>query len=549
MPHWYHARAGTDSLVRASRVRLAVHHDLPPPPAHRAALRRRRRGGRGGRGGRGVQRAPTRSRRTPRDRRAPRDTRRVATRSPRARPSGPGPSTPKPRGRRGGDARGIPGAGRDGEHRRGHVGRARPTWPRARPRRYGSASRCSSHGPGLADELDRLGARTVVRFSRGAAAAVTALAGDREVLDGAGELPSCPACPLQPPAAAVPRARARGREGPGQPHGDPGAVGPTGVTVDGHRPAHRGRRPRGPAPRRGDRGARPSGRVRAGGAVRPAGAHRAARRASCPAAGCCPSPARRMVALYGHPRRRRWACSASSRPQESVRAGQGAGRRSTSSPPETHGGAGLRADRHGGLGLAPRRTAPTRAGRRCGTLLPWVRGRRAGRRLRRARPAAGRDRLPHPGQGSTRSCCVGRGSGSALDPEWRLRPSEKPLAPDRARRHRRGQRVGAWLAGLVREHDLPPKVLTLHQFSRSMVRDRERLDTSLDEVQWLVHADGQGGAGRQAGHLGGAAARPAEGGVAGLEELRGRGHPDAHARSRPWRRCTRPRSSCPTSSR
>jgi len=44
----------------------------------------------------------------------------------------------------------------------------------------------------------------------------------------------------------------------------------------------------------------------------------------------------------------------------------------------------------------------------------------------------------------------------------------------------------------VRSHDLPPKVLTLHQFRTSMVRDRERLDTSLDEVQWLVHADGQG---------------------------------------------------------
>ena len=36
-------------------------------------------------------------------------------------------------------------------------------------------------------------------------------------------------------------------------------------------------------------------------------------------------------------------------------------------------------------------------------------------------------------------------------------------------------------------------MLTLHQFSLSMVRDRDRLDTSLDEVQWLVHADGQGG--------------------------------------------------------
>ena len=54
--------------------------------------------------------------------------------------------------------------------------------------------------------------------------------------------------------------------------------------------------------------------------------------------------------------------------------------------------------------------------------------------------------------------------GLALDPEWRLQPGEKPL-------HQIGHvdidevnAVGAWLAGLVREHDLPPKVLTLHQF-------------------------------------------------------------------------------------
>ncbi len=60
-------------------------------------------------------------------------------------------------------------------------------------------------------------------------------------------------------------------------------------------------------------------------------------------------------------------------------------------------------------------------------------------------------------------------------------------------------RVGRWLAALVRRHDLPPKVLTLHQFRLSMIRHRERLDTSLDEVQWLVHADGQGGQGAKQG--------------------------------------------------
>ena len=50
-------------------------------------------------------------------------------------------------------------------------------------------------------------------------------------------------------------------------------------------------------------------------------------------------------------------------------------------------------------------------------------------------------------------------------------------------------------ARLVRTHDLPPKVLTLHQFNLRMIRERERLDTTLDEIQWLLHADGQGAQG------------------------------------------------------
>jgi hypothetical protein len=83
--------------------------------------------------------------------------------------------------------------------------------------------------------------------------------------------------------------------------------------------------------------------------------------------------------------------------------------------------------------------------------------------------------------------------GLALDPEWRLQKGQKPLRQIGSVGVDEVNEVGAWLAALVREHDLPPKVLTLHQFRPSMVRDRERLDTSLDEVQWLVHADGQGG--------------------------------------------------------
>ncbi|MBM6403714.1 hypothetical protein JQN72_05600 [Phycicoccus sp. CSK15P-2] len=82
--------------------------------------------------------------------------------------------------------------------------------------------------------------------------------------------------------------------------------------------------------------------------------------------------------------------------------------------------------------------------------------------------------------------------GLALDPEWRLGPKEKPLQRIGHVDVAEVNEVGRWLAGLVREHDLPPKVLTIHQFRTSMVTHRERLDTGLDEIQWLVHADGQG---------------------------------------------------------
>jgi hypothetical protein len=85
--------------------------------------------------------------------------------------------------------------------------------------------------------------------------------------------------------------------------------------------------------------------------------------------------------------------------------------------------------------------------------------------------------------------------GLALDPEWRLRPDQVHLKQIGSVGIEEVNEVGAWLAELVRTHDLPPKVLTLHQFNLRMIRERERLDTSIDEVQWLLHVDGQGSQG------------------------------------------------------
>ena len=83
--------------------------------------------------------------------------------------------------------------------------------------------------------------------------------------------------------------------------------------------------------------------------------------------------------------------------------------------------------------------------------------------------------------------------GLALDPEWRLEPGGRPLQRVGHLEIEEVNRVARWLDALVAAHDLPPKVLTLHPVQTRMIRDRERLDTSLDTLQWGVHVDGQGG--------------------------------------------------------
>ncbi|WP_052462347.1 hypothetical protein [Nigerium massiliense] len=82
--------------------------------------------------------------------------------------------------------------------------------------------------------------------------------------------------------------------------------------------------------------------------------------------------------------------------------------------------------------------------------------------------------------------------GLALDPEWRLKPNQKHLAQIGQVGIDEINTVGTWLADLVRDNKLAPKVLTLHQFQARMIVGRERLDTSRDEIQYLVHVDGQG---------------------------------------------------------
>ena len=82
--------------------------------------------------------------------------------------------------------------------------------------------------------------------------------------------------------------------------------------------------------------------------------------------------------------------------------------------------------------------------------------------------------------------------GLALDPEWRLKPNEVHLTQIGQLDIDEVNQVVAWLADLTRDRALPQKLLVLHQFQVRMIVDRERLDTSRDELAIMVHADGQG---------------------------------------------------------
>ncbi len=82
--------------------------------------------------------------------------------------------------------------------------------------------------------------------------------------------------------------------------------------------------------------------------------------------------------------------------------------------------------------------------------------------------------------------------GLALDPEWRLGPDERPLQQIGTVGVDEVNSVATWLADLTAENALPQKLLMVHQFRLTMIRERERLDTSRDELAVTLHADGFG---------------------------------------------------------
>ncbi|MBB3036140.1 hypothetical protein FHU29_000574 [Hoyosella altamirensis] len=82
--------------------------------------------------------------------------------------------------------------------------------------------------------------------------------------------------------------------------------------------------------------------------------------------------------------------------------------------------------------------------------------------------------------------------GLALDPEWRLRQDQVHLRQVGQVDASEVNEVIEWLADLTAEHNLPQKLLVLHQFQTRMITNRDQLDTSREEVSLLIHADGHG---------------------------------------------------------
>ena len=82
--------------------------------------------------------------------------------------------------------------------------------------------------------------------------------------------------------------------------------------------------------------------------------------------------------------------------------------------------------------------------------------------------------------------------GLALDPEWRLEPEQRHGAQVGSVDAAEVNATSAWLAGLVRERNLPQKVFLLHQFRVPMIQNRQDVVTSHPELATVLHADGFG---------------------------------------------------------
>ncbi len=83
--------------------------------------------------------------------------------------------------------------------------------------------------------------------------------------------------------------------------------------------------------------------------------------------------------------------------------------------------------------------------------------------------------------------------GLALDPEWRLlTPQARHLITVGSVTAEELNQTSTWLADLVKTNNLPQKLFLVHQFKKSMINNRELLDTSREELAYMIHVDGFG---------------------------------------------------------
>jgi hypothetical protein len=81
--------------------------------------------------------------------------------------------------------------------------------------------------------------------------------------------------------------------------------------------------------------------------------------------------------------------------------------------------------------------------------------------------------------------------GLALDPEWSLEPPLLPAQEIGSTDAATVNEVSRYLAGIVRRHDLPQKLLVVHRFTRDMIQAEHQLERN-PGVALVVNVDGFG---------------------------------------------------------
>jgi hypothetical protein len=79
----------------------------------------------------------------------------------------------------------------------------------------------------------------------------------------------------------------------------------------------------------------------------------------------------------------------------------------------------------------------------------------------------------------------------ALDPEWHVGPGQIPGKVIGSVDARDVNRVSSYVARIVRKHNLPQKLLLVHQFTESMIRDKQSLEKH-KELALTINVDGFG---------------------------------------------------------